>query len=45
MNSIAKSYRGLSIIMVVNADRIFTLATMAAGLLAGAFLGTQFLGH
>lgn len=45
MSSITKGYRGLSIIMVVNADRIFTLATMAAGLLAGAFLGAQFLGH
>ncbi|MBD1205097.1 MAG: hypothetical protein O9292_16715 [Rhodobacteraceae bacterium] len=45
MSSITKGYRGLSIIMVVNADRIFTLATMAAGLLAGAFLGAQLLGH
>ena len=45
MSSITKGYRGLSVIMVVNADRIFTLATMAAGLLAGAFLGAQFLGH
>ncbi len=45
MNDVTKSYRGLSVIMVVNADRIFTIATMAAGLLAGAFIGAQFLGH
>ena len=45
MNDVTKKYRGLSIIMVVNSDRIFTIVTMAAGLLAGAFLGAQFLGH
>jgi hypothetical protein len=31
--------------MVVNSDRIFTVGTMVAGLLAGAFLGSSLLGH
>lgn len=45
MQDIAGGYRGLSVIMVVNSDRIFTVGTMIAGLLAGAFIGTSFLGH
>ena len=45
MDTVTKGYRGLSLIMVVNSDRIFTLATMAAGLLAGAWLGTSLLGR
>lgn len=45
MQTFTKSYRGLSLIMVVNSDRIFTVGTMLAGLLAGAFLGSSLLGH
>lgn len=45
MHGVTKGYRGLSVIMVVNSDRIFTLVTMAAGLLAGAWLGTSLLGQ
>ena len=45
MTAINKSYRSLSVIMVLNSDRIFTVGTMLAGLLAGAFLGTSLLGH
>lgn len=45
MTAVSKGYRGLSVIMVLNSDRIFTVATMLAGLLAGAFLGTSLLGH
>ncbi|MCZ8080771.1 MAG: hypothetical protein RSE12_10900 [Fuscovulum sp.] len=45
MQTFTKGYRGLSLIMVVNSDRIFTVGTMVAGLLAGAFLGSSLLGH
>jgi hypothetical protein len=45
MQTFSKGYRGLSLIMVVNSDRIFTVGTMLAGLLAGAFLGSSLLGH
>lgn len=45
MRAFSKGYRGLSVIMVVNSDRIFTVGTMVAGLLAGAFLGSSLLGH
>ncbi len=45
MQTFTKGYRGLSLIMVVNSDRIFTVGTMLAGLLAGAFLGSSLLGH
>lgn len=45
MQTFTKGYRGLSLIMVVNSDRIFTVVTMGAGLLAGAFLGSSLLGH
>lgn len=45
MTAINQSYRSLSVIMVLNSDRIFTVGTMVAGLLAGAFLGTSLLGH
>jgi len=45
MQTFTKGYRGLTLIMVVNSDRIFTVGTMVAGLLAGAFLGSSLLGH
>ncbi|MBU9696372.1 hypothetical protein GU927_000795 [Rhodobacteraceae bacterium HSP-20] len=45
MHYIANGTKGLSVIMVVNSDRIFTVGTMIAGLLAGAFIGTSLLGH
>jgi hypothetical protein len=45
MQTVSKGYRGLSVIMVVNSDRILTIGTMLMGLLAGAFLGTSLLGH
>ncbi len=45
MHGVTKGYRGLSLIMVVNSDRIFTIGTMIAGLVAGAYLGTSLLGH
>ncbi|MEN9410229.1 MAG: hypothetical protein RL216_2203 [Pseudomonadota bacterium] len=45
MNAVSKGYQGLSLIMVVNSDRLFTIGTMIAGLVAGAYLGTSLLGH
>lgn len=45
MTAVSNGYRSLSVIMVLNSDRIFTVGTMVAGLLAGAFLGTSLLEH
>jgi hypothetical protein len=33
-------YRGLSLLVNLNWDSLFTLGTVVAGLLAGAFLGS-----
>ena len=44
MQLVMKSYRGLSFLVWLNADRIFTLGTVVVGLLAGAFLGTAIVG-
>jgi hypothetical protein len=40
MQSVMEGYRGLSLLMTLNFDRIFSVGTMVAGLLAGAFLGS-----
>jgi hypothetical protein len=45
MQLVMKSYRGLSFLVWLNADRIFTLGTVVVGLLAGAFLGTAIVQH
>ena len=45
MQAFTRGYRGLSVIMVVNSDRIFTVGTMVAGSLAGAFVGSSLMGH
>lgn len=39
MQLVMRGYRGLSFLVWLNADRIFTMGTVVAGLLAGAFLG------
>lgn len=39
MQMVVKSYEELSFLVWINADRIFTLGTVIAGLLAGAYLG------
>jgi hypothetical protein len=39
MQTVMKSYRGLSLLVGLNWDRIFTTLTVVVGLLAGAFLG------
>ena len=45
MQLVMQGYRGLSFLVWLNADRIFTLGTVVAGLLAGAFLGTALVGQ
>jgi len=36
-----RGYRGLSLLVGLNWDWVFTLGTVVVGLLAGAFLGSQ----
>lgn len=43
MQLVMKGYRGLSLLVWLNWDRIFTLGTIVVGLLAGAFLGTAIM--
>ncbi|EKD61749.1 MAG: hypothetical protein ACD_54C00115G0002 [uncultured bacterium] len=43
MQAVMKSYKGLSLLVWLNWDRLFTVGTIMAGLLAGAFLGTALL--
>lgn len=45
MQVVMQGYRGLSFFLALNSDRIFTLGTVAVGLMAGAFLGTALLNH
>ncbi len=40
MQIVLKSFRGLSMLLWLNGDRLFTIGTIIAGLLAGAFLGS-----
>jgi CubicO group peptidase (beta-lactamase class C family) len=40
MQTVIKGYRGLSLLVWLNWDRVFFFGTLVAGLLAGAFLGT-----
>ncbi|QYK40049.1 MAG: hypothetical protein KF887_11325 [Paracoccaceae bacterium] len=39
MQTVMDGYRGISLILYLNFDRLFTLGTILVGLLAGAFLG------
>jgi len=45
MQTVMKGYRGLSFLVGLNGDWLFTLGTIVVGLLAGAFLGTALLPH
>ena len=40
MQAIQSSYRGLSLLMDLNWDRVLYVATIAFGLAAGAYVGT-----
>ena len=43
MQGVMNGYRGLSLLVWLNWDRIFTLGTIVVGLLAGAFLGSALM--
>lgn len=45
MQMVRQGYRGLSFLVWLNADRIFSFGTVVVGLLAGAFLGTAIMGY
>ena len=45
MQLVMNGYRGLSLLVGLNWDRLFTLGTVVVGLLAGAFLGTAIMQH
>lgn len=40
MQTLQHSYRGLSLVMMLNWDRLLFLGTIACALMAGAWLGT-----
>lgn len=40
MQTLQQSYRGLSLVMTLNWDRLLYLATIAVALMAGAYLGS-----
>lgn len=40
MQLVMNGYRGLTLLMGLNWDRLFSLGTVLVGLLAGAFLGS-----
>lgn len=42
MQTIAKGYRGLSLLMSLNWDRVLYIATLATALMAGAWVGSFF---
>ncbi|KDB02861.1 hypothetical protein U879_15035 [Defluviimonas sp. 20V17] len=44
MQTIQSGYRGLSLLLKINFDRLFVVGTIIVGLLAGAFLGTAIAG-
>ncbi len=44
MESVMQGYRGISLLVILNWDRLFAVGTVAAGLLAGAFLGQVLVG-
>ncbi|MDA3887661.1 MAG: hypothetical protein PF443_02415 [Allgaiera sp.] len=44
MQVIQSGYRGLSLLLNINFDRLFVVGTIIVGLLAGAFLGTAIAG-
>ena len=45
MQLVQRTFPGLSLLVKLNMDTIFTVGTVIAGLLAGAFLGTAIVGQ
>jgi hypothetical protein len=45
MQAVLKGYKGISLLVWLNSDRLFTAGTIVVGLLSGAFLGHAIMGH
>ena len=45
MQVVLNGYRGISLLVGLNWDRLFVLGTIIVGLLAGAFLGSAIVHH
>ncbi len=43
MQTVMEGYQGLSLLMKLNFDRIFSVGTIAVGLMGGAFLGSMLI--
>jgi hypothetical protein len=43
MQAVANGYKAISLLVWLNADRLFSIGTVIVGLLAGAFLGSAIL--
>jgi hypothetical protein len=43
MQTVVQGYQGLSLIVGLNWDRMFSFGTIVVGLLAGAFLGSAII--
>lgn len=44
MQTVMNGYKGVSLLINLNWDRIFSVGTIVVGLLAGAFLGHAIIG-
>ena len=40
MQTLQQGYRGMSLLVQINADRLFSMGALAAALLAGAYFGS-----
>lgn len=45
MQLVQRTFPGLSLLVNLNLDRLFSIGTVILGLLAGAFLGSAIVGH
>lgn len=45
MQLVQRTFPGLTLLLMVNVDRLFSIGTIVVGLLAGAFLGTAIMGN
>ncbi|MEZ5797450.1 MAG: hypothetical protein R3D63_08315 [Paracoccaceae bacterium] len=45
MQLVQKTFPGLTMLVNLNFDRLFTVGTVIVGLLAGAYLGTAIVGQ
>lgn len=45
MQAVMNGYKGFSMLLWLNSDRLFTAGTILVGLLSGAFLGGALMGR